>query len=162
METQIDVQYLTSTYEKLLFGSDMRHKSESSSLLMFPLLSIPDTYEVPSYLNLFSSLKIMRSLVQFRLQNKYVRTILINNEITSFKPSEPCYNCDYEARDDPTHVIYFCPIFNDIRRNFIPTLDHDYTNFFWASIIDSNEKNIIFKFISMISAILKFRREMNV
>ena len=129
-------------------------KNVSSSLRLYPLLTDAETYKPSFYLNNFKSLNIVRTLAQLRLQNVHINSLLINKQIFTFNPSDVCSKCALQAPDNSQHTLYICPPFNDIREKFFPIVDRDYDLFYWAAILNSDNKAEIVKFINMINAIL--------
>ena len=141
-------------YKTSMYTSDLNSKDASLSFRIYPLLVVAEPYGSASYLKNFKSLNILRTLAQLRLQNIYINSLLIDKHIFSFNPTDVCTKCALQAPEDSQHVLYICPSFNDIREKFFSITDRDYDLYFWAGILNSDEKPIIVKFINMVNAIL--------
>ena len=86
----LDVSNLTYLYKNYLSKIDINRKRDSCNLCIYSLLSTPDNYDTPLYLNLFRSLHVMRTLAQFRLKKIFNKSIFINREFIDFNYTDLC------------------------------------------------------------------------
>ena len=80
--------------------------------------------------------------------------MLLNKIIYKFDNNYLCCRCEYQTPEDVIHVIFYSSHFNEIRNDFFPDIANDSNILVWIHVIDSEDKNVLIKFVNMMLKIL--------
>ena len=128
----LDTERCVSRYGQFLYRSDVDKKARSTSLIFYPYMSTPDNTKNSIFLSLINSSNVVRAYTQFRLQNNYKTSFLLDESLIKFKENDVCFRCKLLDFETFEHVTLFCPYFNYIRFKFFD-VSSNFDMPFWLS-----------------------------
>ena len=142
-------QKLCEMYVNALYNKDIEFCSNSSSLQIYPEISMQCGR--PKYLISKLTLRLRRLLAQIRLLNKHNNRICIDYETFKFNDQLYCHRCN--RNNNLLHIIIDCENFREKREDLmLPLIENGNLDLF-VILEDPDLKNIK-KFLSLIKHIL--------
>ena len=135
-------------YKYFIFERDSKQISETNSLQIYKFISDNSDNK---YFYLDLSLFFKKLYAQFRLANNYYCKIFISNNSLTLNSNAHCGACnDIYSSDNIMHFLKDCPLFHDLRTDFLNNVNESESTDSWLRILSSNNITTIKKFCNFV------------